>query len=226
MPESYPGGDLREGAYIHLEVSDTGCGMTAETRSRIFDPFFTTKFTGRGLGLAAVLGIVRGHHGLIRVRSMPGEGSTFDVFLPTFNGPSSSETVSASSRTWQGTGTVLVVDDEEPIRGMAEVMLGRMGFSVLLAEDGLAAIEKFQEHLAQIDLVLLDLTMPGLDGVETFRELRCLDPRVRVILSSGYGEDEAAKRLGNPKPAGFVAKPYELDSLRQVVRKVFEDGDS
>jgi PAS domain S-box-containing protein len=209
------------GDYVFIEVSDNGCGMDATTLSKIFDPFFTTKFTGRGLGLAAVLGIVRGHKGGLKVYSEPGKGTTFKLFFPIVSGQAQdslnpySETVS-----FKGAGTVLVVDDEETVRTVAARMLERLGFSVMLANDGREGMETFRANPTRFSLILLDLTMPHLDGEETFRQMRMLNPNVRVILTSGFNQQEAVNRFTGKGLAGFIQKPFELGSLIQVIRSV------
>jgi two-component system, cell cycle sensor histidine kinase and response regulator CckA len=209
------------GQYVYLEVSDTGCGMDQETVGKIFDPFFTTKFTGRGLGLAAVLGIVRGHKGAMRVYSEKGRGTTFKMLLPVHHGEvPASERASDGSQGWRGSGVVLLADDEESIRSMGRRLLERAGFQVLLAADGQEAIDLFVRNQAQIRLVILDMTMPHLDGEACYRELRRISPGIKVIMTSGYNEQEVISRFVGKGLAGFVQKPYKAIELLSSVRKV------
>ena len=221
------GDNLPEGCYVSVEVSDTGCGMDAETLSRMFDPFFTTKFSGRGLGLSAVLGIVRGHRGALRVDSAPGRGTTFQVLFPSGEtaGPSREALeggLTMPEPSWHGTGTILVVDDEEAVRTVARMALERFGFEVLTADDGPAALEVFTAHADRIVAVLLDLTMPQMSGEEVFQELHRLRPDVPVILSSGFNEQDAVTGPPGAGPAAFVQKPYRplelIDKLRAVLK--------
>jgi two-component system, cell cycle sensor histidine kinase and response regulator CckA len=219
-----PGGSgLRMGPYVLLQVADTGCGMDNETLARIFDPFFTTKFTGRGLGLAAVHGIVRGHQGAIQVVSAPGQGTTFQVLLPACGLPATAARTAAVEPAWHGTGTVLVVDDEEIVCNLARRTIENVGFSVLTAKDGEEAIRLFQQHRQEIECVVLDLTMPKMDGAETLRELRRISPAVRVILSSGYSEDRAQDRFSGWRLAGFIQKPYRRETMIAALRKAVSD---
>ncbi len=217
-----------EGCYVWLEVADSGCGMDPETQQRIFEPFFTTKFTGRGLGLSAVLGIVRGHKGMLKMESQPGKGATFTVFFPASTDESTAvgKGGGAPAETWKDAGTVLLVDDEESVRTMGKRMLKRLGFEVLTAVDGHEALDIYRAQREAIKLVLLDLAMPCMDGEETLDALRRIDPEARVVMSSGYAESEIASRFAGKRMSGFLQKPYALYELAQCLHGALGGNDS
>ena len=212
------GRDIPPGDYITLEVQDNGHGMDQATQSKIFDPFFTTKFTGRGLGLAAALGIVRGHKGAIHLASELGKGTTFTVYFPPSRRATQNAPPPAPSSV-RGTGCVLVVDDEEMIRRTAKVSLEKHGFTVLLAENGLEAVEVFRKASLSIAVVVLDMAMPVMSGEEAFRRMIEIRPDVAVVASSGFDQSETLARFGDGV-AGFLQKPYTSVQLASKIREI------
>ncbi|RPI75256.1 MAG: PAS domain-containing sensor histidine kinase [Desulfobacteraceae bacterium] len=213
--------DLAPGPYVFMEVADTGCGMDSATVVKIFDPFFTTKFTGRGLGLPAVLGIVRSHQGALKIDSTPGQGTTFRILFPAVQ--TAIETIGPEKNgeeTWRGRGLILLADDEEPVRDLCGRMLEYMGFEVVTADNGREALKIFEKYGSRIRCVLLDLTMPHMDGGEAFAELRRLDPGVRVILCSGYNEQTLVNGFFEKGLSGFIQKPYQMNELKMKLKSV------
>ena len=215
---------IAPGEYVTLEVHDSGAGMNQETMEKIFDPFFTTKSTGRGLGLAAVLGIVRGHRGAIKVYSTPGQGTTFKLLFPATHDQAARPAAQTITNAASDGETVMVVDDEQIVRRSAKTMLERFGYSVVLAENGKEAVDLYRILADKIDVVLLDMTMPIMNGEQAFRELKTIRPDARVILSSGYNEGEAVRRFAGKGLAGFIQKPYSAATLAQKVRAVLGES--
>ncbi len=207
------------GRYVFLRVSDTGSGMEPNTRARLFDPFFTTKFAGRGMGLSVVLGITIGHKGAILVDTAPGTGSTLTILFPEAASSDyagePAETIKKVDSDWNPKGLVLLADDEPDVRRVAAKMLKRMGFEVMLAQDGMEAVEIFRDNTDIIDMVVLDLTMPRLGGREAMLHIREMAPGISILLSSGYSDN--ASLTGS---SGFIQKPYTQARFREALRKV------
>ncbi len=216
--------EVYEGYYVFIEVSDTGCGMDDDTINKLFDPFFTTKFTGRGLGLSAVQGIVRGHNGALKIYSEPDKGTTFKILLPCLDLSQEEQAISKKpeSPVLIAKGTALVVDDEESVRSYACMALEQLGFNVLSAKDGREGVEALRKYKDDVTVVLLDMTMPHMDGKEAFREMKQIKPEVSVILTSGYNEQEATSSFTGKGLAGFIQKPFKLSSLKTELLNIFK----
>jgi PAS domain S-box-containing protein len=221
-------GDLAPGRYVKASVTDTGMGMDERTRERIFDPFFSTKGMGRGtgLGLATVYGIIRSHRGMINVYSEPGRGTTFSLYLPASEKAVADESDDPSVAViHRGDGTILLVDDEAMVLEVSRELLESLGYRVHTAAGGREAVALYEEKGREIDLVILDMIMPGLSGSETFDRLRAIDSRVRIILSSGYSLNGEAKTIMDRGCAGFLQKPFQLAQLSQKVRDVLDTSN-
>jgi PAS domain S-box-containing protein len=224
------------GVFVRLWVIDNGTGMDAETRQKLFDPFFTTKFLGRGLGMSAVQGIVRGHGGSLFVESAPGRGTTVAAAFPVMNipGETAAETESGKSAPEASgefpdpdRGAVLVVDDDDAVRKLGETMIARLGFRTLCARDGVDAVDTFREHGHEIVAVLLDWSMPRMDGIQTAEALREMAPGLPILLSSGFSRDEAGRRWTRPgNVSGFIQKPYRLSALREAFARLLPAAGS
>ena len=215
--------EIEPGKYVKISVADTGTGMDESTRKRIFDPFFTTKAMGRGtgLGLSMVYGIIKGHKGRIDVTSEPGQGTTFDIYLPASQKALVAEETAAEEIV-RGTEAILLVDDEAAVLKVSHELLRALGYRLFAAGSGQEAIAVYLERQKEIDLVILDMVMPGISGGETFDRLRLINPEVRVLLSSGYSEEGQAKEILDRGCKGFIQKPFELRTLSQKVREILD----
>ncbi|PKP71038.1 MAG: hypothetical protein CVT83_03235 [Alphaproteobacteria bacterium HGW-Alphaproteobacteria-5] len=222
------GQELPAGQYVTLEVSDDGDGMDGETASRVFEPFFTTKFTGRGLGLAAVHGIVRSHQGAILLRSGPGQGTTFTILFPIADPltvPAEEKahptmTPAPATPSARGSGTLLLIDDEETARTVGRRMLENLGYEVLTASSGAEGINAYRSHEKQIRAVVLDYLMPHMDGAIVLDEIRSANPEAKIVLSTGQGEDEVCDRFKNAGLSGVIHKPYSMEQLASTLASV------
>jgi two-component system cell cycle sensor histidine kinase/response regulator CckA len=209
------------GSYVHLAVADPGAGMDEATMARIFEPFFSTKEMGQGtgLGLATVYAIIKNHRGIIKVESRKGVGTTFHLYLPVTDKPAVAEK-GASYRFIRGSGTILLVDDEDSIRSVGKRILEQLGYEILLAENGSRALEVYQIHLERINLVILDMIMPGMGGRETYLKIKEINPQVKVLLSSGYSIDGEAQEILAQGAQGFIQKPYRIDALSRKIAEL------
>jgi CheY-like chemotaxis protein len=214
--------DMDEGIYAYVEVADTGGGMDTETLGKVFDPFFSTKFTGRGLGMAAVLGIIRSHNGAIKVSSVKNEGSVFTALFPiqgiSLRPPAVDD---RDSESMAGQATVLLVDDDEMVMDIGEQFLKRMGYNVRTASSGQKALDIVKQGSDRIDCLLLDFTMPGMDGLETMQQVRSLRPDARIIITSGYTRQQIEDRFARiGPPDDFIQKPFEMKTLQEKLDRV------
>jgi CheY-like chemotaxis protein len=216
---------LKPGSHVLVTVSDSGCGMDEATRQRIFEPFFTTKTMGMGtgLGLASVYGIIRSHKGMITVRSEKGRGTSFFIHLPALESKPVTET-QAPPELLKGTGTVLFVDDEEVVLEIGEEMLESLGYRTLTAKSGKEAVDLFEANSPGVDLVILDMVMPGMNSKEVFNRLRTADPKARVLLSSGYSIKGQATEIMDQGCNGFLQKPFTLEILSGKIREILDDA--
>lgn len=228
LEKDYLGKAILPGWYDCLEVTDNGCGMDDETQQRLFEPFYSTKFTGRGLGMSAVLGIITSHKGALQLKSRPGRGSTFRVYLPALISESEQEDslLQDVPAPWKGSGTVLVVEDEEGVMLVAETMLRELGFAVVKASDGRQGLEMYRKNAPHITLVLTDIGMPVMNGYEMIPELKKINPGLPIIVSSGFGDAEIASRIDQNTIAGLIVKPYNFCRLRELFKSVVESNKS
>jgi two-component system, cell cycle sensor histidine kinase and response regulator CckA len=210
------------GERVFIRVSDTGTGMPQAVRDHLFEPFFTTKESGRGLGLAMVYGIVRGHEGEIAVQSEQDAGTTFEISLPLSDRKAESASSAAAPSRKRGSETVLVVDDEETVRIVLKRILERDGYTVMLAEDGIVGVGKFRADPRAVSLVILDMAMPRMDGSEAFEAMMAVDPAARILISSGYSEEGRAADLLRKGAKGFLRKPYANDVVLNMVRGILD----
>jgi PAS domain S-box-containing protein len=224
IAETFGGGDIAPGNYVSIAVHDNGAGMDDATMAKIFDPFFSTKFTGRGLGLAAALGIVRGHKGALKVFSTPGQGTTFKVLLPVTTAEKQNPAPKAARPNLVGTGTILVVDDESVVRDIATTALKRYGYTALTANNGREGVDLFRASHKELAMVLLDLTMPVMNGEQALVQMKAIDSDVPVVLTSGFNETEAIRRFDGKGLGGFIQKPYTAAALAEKIRTVLREA--
>jgi CheY-like chemotaxis protein len=220
----FSGTDVAPGSYVYLEVQDSGPGMTPDVANRIFEPFFTTRFMGRGLGLSAVQGIVRGHRGAIEVESSPGSGARFRVCFPVSAMEGARPPAAPQAVEERRHRSVLVIDDEEAVRNIVRAVLSRAGYSVLTAADGLAGLELFRSRESQISLVILDVSMPKMSGSEVLAEIRKAGSCVKILITSGYTESEAMAHIPEEDIAGFLQKPFTVRQLAALISHVLGEA--
>jgi nitrogen-specific signal transduction histidine kinase/CheY-like chemotaxis protein len=220
------GKTIKPGYYLCLQLSDTGCGMDDETLHKIFEPFFSTKFAGRGLGMSAMLGIITTHQGAVQLTSQTGHGTTFKVYLPAQEDEAEKAALiqPIAPDPWQGSGTILLAEDEEQLLLLVTFMLRQLGFTVITATNGKEALALYQQHAAEITLVMTDIGMPVMDGYELFHELKKEQPKLPIIIFSGFGDTVITARIPREDIAGFVSKPYKFSQLQAVVRGAVEKG--
>jgi CheY-like chemotaxis protein len=211
----------KSGDYILLKVKDTGMGMDQKTMVRIFEPFFTTKELGRGsgLGLASAYGIIKGHGGYIDVESKKGQGATFNIYFPASE-KSIRKTSEISERIMKGNETILLVDDEALVIDVGVQLLGKLGYTVIEAKSGRDAIRIFKEQNHTIDMLILDMVMPNMGGGEVFDQIKRIDPKVKVLLSSGYSVNGQATEILKRGCEGFIQKPFNMEDLSKKIREV------
>ena len=216
------------GRYVCISVQDTGIGIAPDALSRIFEPFYSTKAPGKGtgLGLAMVYGFVKNHDGFVGVGSAVGQGAQFTINLPLIPAPIRNAEIASVGRIQRGTGTILVVDDEPLVRAFAQQGLAGLGYKVWAAASGPEALEIYTQQKGKIDCVLLDLIMPEIGGLETFRRLRTIHPEVRVVFASGYSNGEILREAPEAREAGFIGKPYTLQGLSLALRRAGVGGSA
>ena len=224
LEDVFPAGSSPEGKYIRLEVSDTGCGMDESTRQKIFNPQFTTKVTGRGLGLAALLNAVERHNGAVEVKSEVGAGTVFRVYFPVEEKVEEFEVAELKDAddSWRGYGMALIADDEEAVLDVTAALLKRLGFRVLMASDGLEAVDLYSEYAGEVTFLLMDVNMPNLNGIEAVQRIRHINPSVPVLFMSGYPRDDVLSRFEQMPRIGFIKKPFRNTGLGRAVRSVLE----
>lgn len=227
LKDTVPEGGLPAGTYVRMEISDTGMGMDEETRKKIFDPMYTTKLTGRGLGLLSLLNVVERHHGAVTVESEKGQGSVFRVYFPACitEGAAEPHPTLNDESSWHGYGTVLVADDEDSIREIATGLLSKAGFSVISAKNGLEAVDLFAEHADELTLLLVDLNMPQLNGIEAVLRIRHINPKVPVLFMSGFARKQVMERFENQPHTGFLKKPFLGNELLSAIRSIMQAED-